>query len=188
MCDGADTPRSTQCGPRHSAGVVPAGVANISSTGFLNLSELCLITVCIRCSWRLEPITYARPPTDPCVCSPQLVEDLTTASKVVELVDASAHCQLQQCVLCDVLATYIESFSVCVCVCRVGQPVTCFGCYTHSGLEMAMFVGPGRECRVDLYKSETRMLKYVFSSLRRTILRGRYTSNLSSNSSPKPRN
>ena len=116
MCDGADTPQSTQCGPRHSAGVVPAGVANISSTGFLNLSELCLITVCIRCSWRLEPITYARPPTDPCVCSPQLVEDLTTASKVVELVDASAHCQLQ---------SDTEGTGPCACPCA-----TCIHMYT----------------------------------------------------------
>ena len=102
------------------------------------------------------------------MCSPQLVEDLTTASKVVELVDARAHCQLQQCVLYDVLATYIESFivCVCVCVCRVGQSVKNVGCYTHSGPEKAMFVGPGSKCRVDLYKSETRMVKYVFSTLR----------------------
>ena len=99
------------------------------------------------------------------MCSPQLVEDLTTASKVVELVDARAHCQLQQCVLYDVLATYIESFSVCVCVCRVGQPVKIVGCYTHSGPEKAMFVGPGSKCRVDLDKSETRMLKDEFRTL-----------------------
>ena len=32
---------------------------------------------------------------------------------------------------------------MCVCVCRVGQPVTSRESYTHSGLEMAMFVGGG---------------------------------------------
>ena len=119
------------------------------------------------------------------MCSPQLVEDLTTASKVVELVDARAHCQLQQCVLYDVLATYIESFSVCVCVCRVGQPVTSFGCYTHSGLEMAMFVGPGRECRVELCKKLVSMMKNELRPLGRAIVRGPCTPKVSSNATTK---
>ena len=80
-------------------------------------------------------------------------------------------------------------YSLSVCVYGGSRAVvTCCGCYTHSGPEKAMFVGPGSKCRVDLYKSETRMLKDVFSALGRTILRGRYTPNISSNSSPKPRN
>ena len=35
-----------------------------------------------------------------------------------------------------------------------------------------MFVGPGSECRVELYKSEARMLKYVLRPLGRALLRG----------------
>ena len=84
--------------------------------------------------------------------------------------------------------------SVCfVCVARGGSRELSlrrdiFRVLYALGPEKAMFVGPGSKCRVDLYKSETRMLKDVFSALGRTILRGRYTPNISSNSSPKPRN
>ena len=60
--------------------------------------------------------------------------------------------------------------------------------YTHSGPVFAMFVGPGSECRVDPYKSEAIISKDEFSTLGHTIMKGRYTPNVSSNSSPKPRN
>ena len=43
--------------------------------------------------------------------------------------------------------------------------VTCCECCTHSVPEKAIFVGPVSKCRVDLYESETRMLKDVFSTL-----------------------
>ena len=40
MCAGEQVHRATHQGPRHSSGVVPAAVANISSADFLNLFEL----------------------------------------------------------------------------------------------------------------------------------------------------
>ena len=52
----------------------------------------------------------------------------------------------------------------------------------------ARFVGPGSECRVELYKSEAIILKDEFSTLGHTILKGRHTPKNSSNLSPKPLN
>ena len=75
-----------------------------------------------------------------------------------------------------------------MCLGRVGRSDTNRGCYTHSGPVYARFVGPGSECRVDLYKSEAIIFKDEFSTLDHTILKGHCTPNISSNSSPKPRN
>ena len=122
------------------------------------------------------------------MCPPQLVENLATASKVVELRDASALCPLHNWLVCYVLASYTENRSKSVCLGRVSRSDTYVGCYTHSGPVYARFVGLGSECRVDLYKSEAIILKDEFSTLDHTILKGRCTPNISSNSSPKPRN
>ena len=62
--------------------------------------------------------------------------------------------------------------------------------YTHSGLEMAMFVGPGRECRVELCKKLVSkklvsMMKNELRPLGRAIVRGPCTPKVSSNATTK---
>ena len=59
--------------------------------------------------------------------------------------------------------------------------------YTHSGLEMAMFVGPGRECRVELCKKLVSMIKNELRPLGRAIVRGPCTPKVSSNATTKTR-
>ena len=67
----------------------------------------------------------------------------------------------------------------------MGQPVTSRESYTHSGLEMAMFVGPGRECRVELCKKLVSMMKNELRPLGRAIVRGPCTPKVSSNATTK---
>ena len=52
--------------------------------------------------------------TDPCMSLLQLVDNLTTASKVVEVVEMRAHCPLQDCFPCYDLGVYSERCSVFV--------------------------------------------------------------------------
>ena len=49
-----------------------------------------------------------------CLSSPQLVDNLATASKVVELVDARTHRLLRDCFLCYGICVYCERCSVLV--------------------------------------------------------------------------
>ena len=68
----------------------------------------------------------------------------------------------------------------CVVVVRwvFGPPRTC-------GAQGGMFVRPGLECRVDLYKSESRISKGTPRTLSHPILRGPSKPNVSSNSISK---
>ena len=95
MYGSGQVPRSMQKGPRHLSGVVLARIANFTSASFPDLPELSIDTADKVCNHTLRHPMPDHPLADPCTPLPQLIENLATASKVVELVDACACCLLQ---------------------------------------------------------------------------------------------
>ena len=114
MGGGEQVLTSTHQGPCHSCGMVLGRNANSSSTRSYDQSKLTIGTADKVCNRTRRTCTPSLLDAHLCLSSPQLVDDLATASKVVELVDARTHCLLRDCFRCYGICVYCERCSVLV--------------------------------------------------------------------------